>query len=1710
MVTTFVAVAALPVAAALATRYGVVHHRAGERVLGRADSRLRDGLASDPLGPLAVIGDEPLHAVEPYVEPAPTVSAVSPNEGSTEGGSTLNIVPGRGGGQTVTITGTGFEEATRVAFGRWPAVAFRTSETHIVAVPPAHEPGVVDVTVSNKGGTSATSSADRYTYGPVVESVTPREGPNEGGTPITIKGRGFEGAKAVGFAAIGRPCSKSALPAEAASIAQPSVNEVEAITPTPEGLCKTVNETASGSADVTVTGSLGRSAPSPTDRFNFGPGVEEVEPQEGPTGGGTMVTIRGHGFRSSIAEDEVTFGAPLATEVKYVSSEELEAKSPAHAPGTVAVRVTTPDGAGSTTESSRYSFGPTVTSVEPHAGNLAGGASVKIKGHGFVSNPSEDEIKFGEAKATGVTFRSATELEASAPAAPEGKAQALAVTVTTSGGKSAETKSDLYAYGLPFVEKLEAVEPFEPLEATGAVGEEGALVIGHSSGKRIKVVGRNFTAVKEVAFQTNNGSVASPRFEVNAEGTQIVATSPLVEQASGEASEQAHLRVQTAVGVSPDTSLDLIQFAAGPQVTKVEAHEGSSTGGATVRILGWNFVPGATEVRFGGVPASHTVTKAYAVGFPNPTETEIIATAPAHAPGVVDVTVTTLEGTSNVSAADRFTYHAFGIQPGSFEVTACGEEEAGQTLAACGYFGPEDGFFTQAAGAPPFLAIGLGITASEADLAHPGFDTQPTGVLKDLRLDLPPGLNFNPQALPRCSLASVPSHLAVECPKDTVVGVVDIEALIGGGASAARAQVVNVEPPAGAPFEIAFTVPAFGRNTLIVGRLSTQREPQVEAEGVPTGDYHGIAIAEEVPDQTTPVISERLVFDGNAAQDGFITLPSECQKTLTYHASVGSYGEKEEEALGYLPHGVVPEFGTASTTAPVGTTGCKNVPFKPEVHVTPETSAADESDGASVEIAVPQGTNPNTADPRQITVALPEGMTFTPSVANGLAACSNEQLGVARNASGEFEERPLVVEEHEVECPASSKIGTFVVESPDLPAEVCAEEELTPLKECEEAHLPTKKTLEGSVYLASPLSGEPRSGDEYRLFLTADSKRYGVHVRLLGNVSVDPVTGRVSTTVETPQLPFSRSVLKLRGGSAAPLANPLVCGSATAEGLLTPYGEEAGGKLLPEPRAVNSAFAVTGCSSPPPFSLSQSTEDQPSLAGESPTFTLNLVREDGQQYLTGVRTTLPEGLTGSIAAVPVLCGEAQANGGDCPAESAIGTVTTRAGVGPEPLVLAGQVYLTGPYDGAPYGLAIAVPAEHIGPYDYGKIITRAKLEIDPYTTRVTTTASLPTIVGGVPIRLRSIQIRLTRPGFMRNPTNCSPLATETLLTGTSTLPPTATGAQSLATPFAATGCASLAFRPSFSAATNAKTSPVDGASLEVLLNPRLHDANLKELHITLPKQLPSRLSTLQKACTEAQANANITGCPTASKVANATLVTPLLPGSLSGPGFLVSHGGRAFPDLDFVLEGDGIRLIEVGHTEIKQGITSSTFGALPDAPFTSFKATFPSGPGSLFGANGSFCSVTATNTKREVERAHGHVVRKHGRVQYKRVKVRRKVPVSLTLPIEMTGENGLKVSQAVKVAVAGCAPSAPLAIGAHVLRGNKVLLTLKTSQKGAVTVSGRDVKRIRRALAAGTHKLQVPLSKAGRKLKRSHARIRIRIALKVGRHTSVKTVLMRL
>jgi hypothetical protein len=456
----------------------------------------------------------------------------------------------------------------------------------------------------------------------------------------------------------------------------------------------------------------------------------------------------------------------------------------------------------------------------------------------------------------------------------------------------------------------------------------------------------------------------------------------------------------------------------------------------------------------------------------------------------------------------------------------------------------------------------------------------------------------------------------------------------------------------------------------------------------------------------------------------------------------------------------------------------------------------------------------------------------------------------------------------------------------------------------------------------------------------------------------------------------------------------LYCGAYQTEASFTPWSGTGAVKALSSPVSFDLTTGPEGGACPSgslPFSPVLKAGVTNLQAGAFTNFTLELEHPGADQPLTGLGIHLPAGSAAMLSSVTP-CPEPQAAQGTCGAESEIGQATATAGLGPDPYtVTGGRVYITGPYQGAPFGLSIVTPAI-AGPFNLGNVVVRSKIEVDPHTAQVTITSGLPTFVQGigmpatgVPLDLREVYVTVDRPDFEYNPTNCSPMSIQGTLTG-------AQGANaSVSSRFQVAGCSGMPFKPAVAASTLGKTSKADGASLKLTFKSKTGEAHVAKTILTIPAALPARLTTIQKACIASTFETNAAACPEGSDIGMAVVHTPVLKSTLVGPIYLVSHGNAAWPDAELVLQGEGIEVILDGQTAIKKGVTTSSFLSVPDAPFESVEATLPEGPHS------------ALTTNLPLKDHYSLCGRK------------------LTIPTALSGQNGDAVNQNVRVAVQSCA-----------------------------------------------------------------------------------------
>ncbi len=832
---------------------------------------------------------------------------------------------------------------------------------------------------------------------------------------------------------------------------------------------------------------------------------------------------------------------------------------------------------------------------------------------------------------------------------------------------------------------------------------------------------------------------------------------------------------------------------------------------------------------------------------------------------------------------------------------------------------------------------------------------------KDVFVDLPPGLLGNPNAMGQCTegqlagLGLATFGTRPDCPLSSVVGSVHLETpwkyfILSEGEVF---PLFNMVPPPGAPAKFGFsvagvtiTLTANVRNGGDFGvTIASANIPVAIAVdgvdttfwGVPADPRHDAqrcdAYRYEGQDQDSAICpgAPGTIEGPNSSPstpEAFLRMPVSCAQDgtgLSTELRTDSWAEPGSFLTRSLFNHLPPDYPAAESEwgDRQGTTGCGVVPFKPTVAVQPTNHQADTPSGLSMDISLPQDglTNPTgigTSDVKRTVVSLPAGVSVSPSAAEGLGACSLEQIGLSNGLPAK--------------CPDSSQLASVEIVTPVLP-----------------------EALQGHLYLGKQT--ENPFGSLIALYLVVEG--HGVVLKIPGQVNLDQQTGQIKAVFDnSPQLPFSELKVNFDGGTRSPLVNPHTCGTYTTSVELTPWSGSP-------PVTVDDSFQITSgpgggpCPAPAQFAPGFTAGTVNNQAGAFSPLSLTMSRADGDQQLGGVSMRLPTGLLGTLSTIK-LCQEPQAAFGTCGPESKIGDLTVGAGAGATPYyVHDGQVFATGPYKGAPYGLSVVVPAK-AGPFDLGTVVVRGTIAVDPHTAALTVnTDPLPTMLQGIPLDLRVINVNIDRQGFIFNPTDCNPQAiTGTLTGGEGLLKPVSSS-------FQVTNCARLGFKPTFKVSTNGRTSRARGASIDAKLtypkNSMGNQANIAKVKVSLPKQLPSRLTTLQKACPAATFDQNPASCPAGSKIGTAIAHTPVLPVELYGPAYFVSHGGEAFPDLVVVLQGYGVTVDLVGTTFIsKAGITSTTFKQVPDVPIGDFDLKLPQGPNSALAANGNLCTTKLT------------------------------------------------------------------------------------------------------------------------------------------------------
>jgi hypothetical protein len=840
----------------------------------------------------------------------------------------------------------------------------------------------------------------------------------------------------------------------------------------------------------------------------------------------------------------------------------------------------------------------------------------------------------------------------------------------------------------------------------------------------------------------------------------------------------------------------------------------------------------------------------------------------------------------------------------------------------------------------------------------------PNEAVKDGAVGLPPGFIVNPRAVPTCSQVQfahqVASQTSEPCAPETQVGYVVLRVgglLTKGEGISLYFPLYNMEPLPGTP--ALFAVNASGLPIYLSGRLRT-------------GDDYGIEMFAKNAPATISLLGAKVIFwgipgdpahDRDRGTDGtescadplatesqcashpskaplrpFVTIPTSCTGPIETTFAADTWDDLGNfVGTGFLSH------DNEEPPSPIGVDGCNAVDFSPSLEARPTTNVADAASGLDVDLHTPQheacalgppATCENAeAHLRDVTVTLPEGLVANPAAANGLGACSEAQFGFTSKEGDVVHTTP-----DPAECPDAAKLGTVEAETPML-----------------------DQPLKGDVYMAEPFDNP--SGSLFAIYATLDDASSGIVVKLAGEVHADETTGRLTASFKgNPQLPFEHLRLHLFGGAGAPLATPPICGTYTTRSVLTPWtAPNAAPAISLDSYAIQRSADGGSCpqsAEQVPNSPSVDAGTESPIAGDSTPFVFRLSRESGGQLLRSFSLTAPPGLTASLAEVspcpPSIIASISATPGSarseaaqpsCPDSSRVGTIKVGAGAGPSLLYLDGSVYLTGPYEGAPFGLAVVVPVI-AGPFDLGTIVLRIAVEVDPADAQLRLRSDpLPSAIAGVPLDLRMLDLRVDRPRFIRNPTSCD--ATRLTVAAISSQ-----GAVSdLSNRFQVGECAALGLRPRFHIRFSGGVGRNGRPAVTVRLEPRPGDANLSAVALALPEGELLKPAHLVDVCTKEQSA--IGNCPPASRHGWARAWSPLLKEPLQGPIYL-RESDKRYPEVAADLDGE-FQVSLSGKLTTPHGRIRVRFGSLPDVPISRLELEFPGGREGLLANSESLC-----------------------------------------------------------------------------------------------------------------------------------------------------------
>jgi hypothetical protein len=850
----------------------------------------------------------------------------------------------------------------------------------------------------------------------------------------------------------------------------------------------------------------------------------------------------------------------------------------------------------------------------------------------------------------------------------------------------------------------------------------------------------------------------------------------------------------------------------------------------------------------------------------------------------------------------------------------------------------------QAGGHPASASVSIDFNTVTSDVPLGGIAFPPEPV-KTVVVELPPGFIGNPTALDRCTAAQLANSSSIDakplCPSTSQAGTTTVRSDNFKGITYPSVNgplpVFNMVPPPNVParfgFNLAGTVVVFdallrndGDYTIAVNARNIPEALSVAGTtvtlwGVPSDESHDLERA--CPGFVPPVAGGPNCESGGA-RVAFLRNPTSCTPdgvgvptTVSIDSWLHPGAFHSTTVLSHLTPGY--PLAPISWGLEAGPDGCDRVPFDPRLEGQPAIRRVNSPSSFAFDLSMEQTDDPDLiaqSDVKTAVVTLPAGVRVSPAAADGLKACSLQEVHLN--------------DDQAPECPEASKVGSLTIDTPLL-----------------------EDPIPGGIYLAAPRANP--FGTLLSIYLIAQGQ--GVNIKLAGRVEADPVTGQLKTTFENnPQTPFNNLHLSFDGGPRAQLVTPRECGTYTTHAVITGWN----GRVVERDSAFTVSRDGNGAPCPPSqFSPDFTAGTERPVAGASGIFKLRVSRDDDDEELRSLSVDMPGGVTGTIAAVD-LCPEAQAAAGTCPESSRIGTVVSGAGAGTNPFYITnGRAYLTDRYKGGRFGLSIVVPAV-AGPFDLGNVVVRSAIFVDRHTTDLRVVSDpFPTILEGIPLDVRDIRVSIDKPGFMLNPTNCETKRVRGTIESV-------TGKRvDVSSDFEVGDCASLSIRQRMTLAVGGRGRTQRGRStpLTATLRQKPGQTNLRFVRVTLPTTINARLTVINDACTRPEFEAG--DCEDA-RTGTATVVTPLLRDPLRGGVYFVKNG-NPLPDLFVALRGQ-VDVDLIGRITIPGSKRlRTTFSLVPDVPFSMFRLQLVSGRDGSVGNATNLCSRRGRTARAEVD-----------------------------------------------------------------------------------------------------------------------------------------------